>query len=157
MQPRRFGTVRPRVQIRVAVAVYPVGRTSRHRLPPPGGQTLAFAVGNRRSGSPPSIPTLGRSRIRQSPGPSPACAQRTRTTFYRRLRQRLSLPVGLMALPQTPARGYTREDFATHIRNEYSTFRWLLEPMLVTGGFEVEPTISPHWAASSATGRAAVH
>lgn len=37
-----------------------------------------------------------------------------------------------------PARGYTREDFATHIRNEYSTFRWLLEPMLVSGGFEVE-------------------
>lgn len=24
-----------------------------------------------------------------------------------------------------------------HIRNEYSTFRWLLEPMLVPGGFEV--------------------
>ena len=39
---------------------------------------------------------------------------------------------------QDPARGYTSGDFAAHIRNEYSTFRWLLEPMLVSGGFEVE-------------------
>ena len=37
-----------------------------------------------------------------------------------------------------PARGYTREDFAEHIRNEYSTFRWLLEPMLVSTGFDIE-------------------
>ncbi len=37
-----------------------------------------------------------------------------------------------------PTRGYTREDFAEHLRNEYSTFRWLLEPMLMATGFEVE-------------------
>jgi SAM-dependent methyltransferase len=36
-----------------------------------------------------------------------------------------------------PAQGYTREDFAEHLRTEYSTFRWLLEPMLATAGFEV--------------------
>jgi hypothetical protein len=36
-----------------------------------------------------------------------------------------------------PARGYTREDFAEHIRSEYSTFRWLLEPMLALTGFHV--------------------
>jgi ubiquinone/menaquinone biosynthesis C-methylase UbiE len=36
-----------------------------------------------------------------------------------------------------PARGYTREDFAEHIRTEHSTFRWLLEPMLAAAGFEV--------------------
>jgi ubiquinone/menaquinone biosynthesis C-methylase UbiE len=36
-----------------------------------------------------------------------------------------------------PARGYTREDFAEHIRSEHSTFRWLLEPMLALTGFHV--------------------
>ena len=36
-----------------------------------------------------------------------------------------------------PALGYTRADLATHIRTEYSTFRWLLEPILAAAGFEI--------------------
>jgi ubiquinone/menaquinone biosynthesis C-methylase UbiE len=36
-----------------------------------------------------------------------------------------------------PALGYTRADLAEHIRTEYSTFRWLFEPMLVAAGFEI--------------------
>jgi ubiquinone/menaquinone biosynthesis C-methylase UbiE len=36
-----------------------------------------------------------------------------------------------------PALGYTRADLAEHIRSEYSTFRWLLEPMLAVAGFEI--------------------
>jgi ubiquinone/menaquinone biosynthesis C-methylase UbiE len=36
-----------------------------------------------------------------------------------------------------PARGYTREDLAEHVRTEYSTFRWLLEPILDAAGFEI--------------------
>jgi ubiquinone/menaquinone biosynthesis C-methylase UbiE len=36
-----------------------------------------------------------------------------------------------------PVRGYTSADFAEHIRSEYSTFRWLLEPMLAATGFEI--------------------
>jgi ubiquinone/menaquinone biosynthesis C-methylase UbiE len=36
-----------------------------------------------------------------------------------------------------PARGYTREDYAEHVRTEHSTFRWLFEPMLSAAGFEV--------------------
>jgi SAM-dependent methyltransferase len=36
-----------------------------------------------------------------------------------------------------PAAGYTAADYAEHIRTEYSTFRWLLEPMLAAAGFEV--------------------
>ena len=36
-----------------------------------------------------------------------------------------------------PARGYTREDFAGHLRTEFSTFRWLLEPMLAAAGFNI--------------------
>jgi SAM-dependent methyltransferase len=36
-----------------------------------------------------------------------------------------------------PARGYTAQDYAEHIRTEFSTFRWLLEPMLAAAGFEI--------------------
>lgn len=36
-----------------------------------------------------------------------------------------------------PARGYAREDFAEHLRTEFSTFRWLLEPMLAAAGFSI--------------------
>jgi ubiquinone/menaquinone biosynthesis C-methylase UbiE len=36
-----------------------------------------------------------------------------------------------------PADGYTAEDYAEHIRTEFSTFRWLLEPMLAATGFEI--------------------
>ncbi len=36
-----------------------------------------------------------------------------------------------------PARGYTREDFVEHLRTEYSTFRWLFEPILQAAGFEI--------------------
>jgi SAM-dependent methyltransferase len=36
-----------------------------------------------------------------------------------------------------PAAGYTAEDYAEHIRTEFSTFRWLLEPMLAAAGFEI--------------------
>ena len=36
-----------------------------------------------------------------------------------------------------PADGYTGRDYAEHIRTEFSTFRWLLEPMLAAAGFEI--------------------
>lgn len=36
-----------------------------------------------------------------------------------------------------PVEGYTREDFALHLRNEHSTFRWLFDPMLDAAGFEI--------------------
>jgi SAM-dependent methyltransferase len=36
-----------------------------------------------------------------------------------------------------PADGYTGGDYAEHIRTEYSTYRWLLEPMLEKVGFEI--------------------
>jgi SAM-dependent methyltransferase len=43
----------------------------------------------------------------------------------------------LDAAVDDPALGYTRDDYVEHIRTEYSTFRWLLEPMLATAGFEI--------------------
>jgi SAM-dependent methyltransferase len=36
-----------------------------------------------------------------------------------------------------PAAGYTAEDYATHLRTEFSTYRWLLEPLLDATGFEI--------------------
>ncbi|NEE01354.1 class I SAM-dependent methyltransferase [Phytoactinopolyspora halotolerans] len=36
-----------------------------------------------------------------------------------------------------PAVGYTAADYLEHIQTEYSTFRWLLEPMLDVAGFDI--------------------
>ena len=36
-----------------------------------------------------------------------------------------------------PADGYTAADYAEHVRTEYSTFRWLLEPMIAAAGFVI--------------------
>jgi ubiquinone/menaquinone biosynthesis C-methylase UbiE len=36
-----------------------------------------------------------------------------------------------------PARGWTRAEYETHLRDEYSTFTWLFEPMLRQAGFEL--------------------
>jgi SAM-dependent methyltransferase len=49
-----------------------------------------------------------------------------------------------------PARGWTRAELKTHLREEYSTFNWLLEPMLQRAGFairDVEHTPSQIYSA----------
>ncbi len=38
---------------------------------------------------------------------------------------------------EDPAQGYTATDLAEHLRSEFSTFTWLLEPMLEQTGFEI--------------------
>lgn len=38
---------------------------------------------------------------------------------------------------QDPGLGYTTDDFAVHIRTEFSTYRWLLEPILAAVGLEI--------------------
>lgn len=43
----------------------------------------------------------------------------------------------LVGKPERPEQGYTRHDLETHIREEFSTFSWLLEPMLQRVGFEI--------------------
>jgi ubiquinone/menaquinone biosynthesis C-methylase UbiE len=43
----------------------------------------------------------------------------------------------LAGAAEDPALGYTRDDFAEHLRTEFSTFRWLFEPMLAAAGFTV--------------------
>jgi SAM-dependent methyltransferase len=39
---------------------------------------------------------------------------------------------------ERPEDGFTRADFEAHLRNEFSTFSWLLEPMLERAGFEIK-------------------
>ena len=36
--------------------------------------------------------------------------------------------------------GWIREELETHVRDEYSTFTWLLEPMIERAGFAIEET-----------------
>ena len=38
---------------------------------------------------------------------------------------------------KSAACGWTREELETHLRTEYSTFTWLLEPLIVHAGFEI--------------------
>ena len=43
-----------------------------------------------------------------------------------------------------PEDGWTRSELETHVREEYSTFSWLFEPMLARAGFEIrEATYRP--------------
>ncbi len=43
-----------------------------------------------------------------------------------------------------PEDGWTRPELETHVREEYSTFSWLLEPMLERAGFDIrEATYRP--------------
>jgi ubiquinone/menaquinone biosynthesis C-methylase UbiE len=43
----------------------------------------------------------------------------------------------LAAAARDPSLGYTRADLAEHLRTEFSTFRWLFEPMLAAAGFAI--------------------
>lgn len=47
------------------------------------------------------------------------------------------LDAWLAAAATDPARGWTAAELATHIRDEHSTYTWLLEPMLDRAGFTI--------------------
>ncbi|MGI8689357.1 MAG: class I SAM-dependent methyltransferase [Thermomicrobiales bacterium] len=42
---------------------------------------------------------------------------------------------------ERPEDGWTRAELETHVREEYSTFSWLLEPMLEHAGFDIREAI----------------
>ena len=44
----------------------------------------------------------------------------------------------LAGASKNPELGWTREELETHVREEHSTFSWLLEPMLQRCGFRIE-------------------
>jgi SAM-dependent methyltransferase len=43
----------------------------------------------------------------------------------------------LAAAPEDPAGGWTRSELETHLREEFSTYTWLLEPMIERAGLEI--------------------
>ena len=43
----------------------------------------------------------------------------------------------LAAAAPTPAEGWTRHELETHVRDEHSTFSWVLESLLEHAGFEI--------------------
>ena len=53
------------------------------------------------------------------------------------------MPACLRSKPATnpgsrdPATGYTAEDYATHVRTEFSTYRELLDRLIESSGFEI--------------------
>jgi SAM-dependent methyltransferase len=58
----------------------------------------------------------------------------------------------LAAAPTDPRTGWTAEQLAEHLREEHSTFTWLLEPMLERAGFEIhERWVSSNGAYASYT------
>ena len=46
----------------------------------------------------------------------------------------------LASAPENGEDGWTRQELEAHIREEHSTFSWLLEPMLQRAGFEIRET-----------------
>ncbi len=44
----------------------------------------------------------------------------------------------LASAAEHPEEGWTRAEYETHVREEYSTFSWLLEAMLARAGFKIE-------------------
>jgi SAM-dependent methyltransferase len=51
------------------------------------------------------------------------------------------------AAPADPSHGWTRTELEAHVRNEHSTFTWLLEPMLERAGFRIHEV----WQSDSRT------
>ncbi|HEY7021702.1 MAG TPA: class I SAM-dependent methyltransferase [Ktedonobacterales bacterium] len=50
----------------------------------------------------------------------------------------------LAGAASSPEEGWTRDELETHLRQEYSTFTWLLEPMLRHAGFQIrQAEVSP--------------
>jgi ubiquinone/menaquinone biosynthesis C-methylase UbiE len=52
-------------------------------------------------------------------------------------RAQAALAAWLTSAAASPAEGWTRDELQTHLRQEYSTFTWLLEPMLTHAGFAI--------------------
>ena len=50
---------------------------------------------------------------------------------------RSSIQTWLAGAAEHPAAGWTCSELETHLRDEHSTFTWLLEPMLERAGFEI--------------------
>jgi putative AdoMet-dependent methyltransferase len=54
-----------------------------------------------------------------------------------------AIPEWIERMGKPDGSGFTREDFETHVREEFSTFDWLLEGMLAKAGFAIEAVVKP--------------
>lgn len=54
-----------------------------------------------------------------------------------------AIPGWIERMGQPDGSGFTRNDFETHVREEFSTFDWVLEGMLAKAGFAVEAVAKP--------------
>ena len=48
-----------------------------------------------------------------------------------------SIEAWLSGAVTDPTTGFTAEELATHVRTEFSTYTWLLEPMIEHAGFAI--------------------
>jgi hypothetical protein len=56
----------------------------------------------------------------------------------------MALASWFAAAPEDPAAGWTAAQLAEHVREEHSTFAWLLEQMLERAGLEIlDRSLSP--------------
>lgn len=51
---------------------------------------------------------------------------------------RLRINAWIERVAKPPGAGWTTQDFETHVREEYTTFGWIVEQMLTQSGFDVE-------------------
>jgi ubiquinone/menaquinone biosynthesis C-methylase UbiE len=61
---------------------------------------------------------------------------------------RSSIDAWIARMAKPAGEGFTVSDFETHIREEYSTFGWIIEGMLTRAGFEIEQAdyLAPEYA-----------
>jgi hypothetical protein len=61
-------------------------------------------------------------------------------------RSRIDAWINRVAKPA--GEGFTVSDFETHVREEYTTFAWIIEGMLTRAGFEIERAdyLAPEYA-----------
>ncbi|NJN57821.1 MAG: methyltransferase domain-containing protein [Leptolyngbyaceae cyanobacterium SL_5_9] len=54
----------------------------------------------------------------------------------------------IQRVAKPPCEGWTTDDFETHVREEYTTFGWILERMLTDAGFTIEMAnyVTPEYA-----------
>jgi putative AdoMet-dependent methyltransferase len=56
---------------------------------------------------------------------------------------RLGIDAWIARMAKPAGEGFTARDFETHIREEYSTFTWIIQGMLTRAGFEIEQADYP--------------
>lgn len=54
-----------------------------------------------------------------------------------------AIPAWIERMGKPEGSGFSRGDFETHVREEYSTFDWILEGMLTKAGFSIDAVVKP--------------